>query len=249
MAGYYYASPSCSLPGGSIRFGIWSLVALSFSLVASCNIAVAATVTIGTNQTELDNSYPFGSSGYKGDYQQVYSSSNFTGPVEITSIAFFSGIDYPGASITGTYILDLSTTSASVGTMSTTYSANLGANNTQVFDGSVAGALSFSTTPFLYDPSQGNLLLTVDVIAGNGNYNYLAAGCSTATNRVYNYGGNGVVTVGFVGGCSSPSDYGLETQFTTSPAPSTTPEPSSLFLVGTGAAGLVGVARRRLRGK
>lgn len=75
-----------------------------------------------------------------------------------------------------------STTSRSIAGISTTFAANLGTNNTLVFDGTVTvttgnlpdpgNTRQFDyvvpfTTPFLYDPAAGNLVLDLQ-IEGNG---------------------------------------------------------------------------------
>src|SRR5580704_12002820 len=159
-----------------------------------CGVASADSVTIG-NATS-NNGDPFNVPTYIGDYQQVYNAALFSGPVDITAITFFAATTIPTTTISGDFTLDLSTTSAGSDTLSTTYADNLGADNTQFFSGVVSKVLTFDGTPFLYDPSQGNLLLDVDVLSKPLGSGALAAGCSTDTNRVFNLGGNGAPTIG-----------------------------------------------------
>lgn len=131
--------------------------------------AVSADITIGT-PTE-GNSIPFGSDSYL-DYQQVYSSSEFDGPVGIESITFFNTIADSGqySLSPNNYSLFLSTTSVGVGGMSSDLAANIGADELLVFSGpppassvpGFGGEFVFDLLDsFLYDPSAGNLLLRV----------------------------------------------------------------------------------------
>jgi hypothetical protein len=84
----------------------------------------------------------------------------------------------PGTATTRIYAL---TTSRSLAAMSTTFSQNTGTNRTLVFDGAVTLAtenlpgpgntrqfdIAYAcTTPFLYDPADGNLLLEFQIING-----------------------------------------------------------------------------------
>ena len=182
-----------------------------------CSLAAANTVTIGTSNEA--NADPFYGEYYSGEYQQVYSSSLFSGPVEITGITFFcattpvSGCP-GGTTINGGLTIDLSTTSAGINSLSLTYSANLGSNNALFFTGTVTNVLSFTGGPFLYNPSQGNLLMDVDITMPGSDYTYLAAGCSPDTNRVYNINGiaGGTTDTGEPTICtSSILSFGLET--------------------------------------
>jgi hypothetical protein len=208
-----------------------------------CGLASGDTVTTGG--TDQGNVFPFGSPNYVGEYQQVYSASLFSGPVDITAIAFFPQTDNPGQTISGDFTLDLSTTSAGIDGLSTTYADNIGTNNALFFSGSVSDVLSFTGTPFLYNPSQGNLLLDVNVVTPNSATNAFAAGCSPGTDRVFNSGGNGSPTVGGEG-CSAGSGYGLETELTFTPAStSSVPEPSSVLLLSMGLLALIGATRFR----
>jgi hypothetical protein len=115
------------------------------------------------------NCFPFGCA-YNGSYQQVYISSQFSGPITITGLSFYNTQvnDEATAMNSGTWTISLSTTSKNLDTLSTTFSNNIGPDNTQVFSGNLAQSWAFGdtlaivlTTPFTYNPSSGNLLMTV----------------------------------------------------------------------------------------
>jgi hypothetical protein len=170
-------------------------------------------------------------------YQQVYKASEFTsfgGPIRVTEIAFrpdpFWGDAFqttlPGVEI------HLSTTSKVPDGLSTTFASNLGADDTLVFNGSLQLSSSFTgpvdgpkafdvrivlTTPFVYDPTAGNLLLDIRNLQG-GTTTILDAEMQfgDTTSRVYSYAVPDSVLnpTGFLGGTSS---VGLVTEFTVIP--------------------------------
>jgi len=119
-------------------------------------------------------------------YQQVYSSSEFAalGPIVITRIGFRpNAIDGSGSGVGSAFLttipsiqINLSTTSAGPGALSTIFAANVGSDDTVVHRGSLLLSSAFTgpatgpkafdisiplTTPFLYDATKGNLLLDV----------------------------------------------------------------------------------------
>jgi hypothetical protein len=207
------------------------------------------------------NFYPFhlagnGGAGPSQRYQQVYSASSFailTEPSFITQIAFRPDNQFGGAFV-GTLPdiqINLSTTSATPDTLSLTFASNVGANDTVVFTrGALALSSNFAgafgapkdfdivitlTTPFLYDPAAGNLLLDVRNFGGG----------STTVFDMQEVAGDGVARVhtssGSPGLVNSPTAArgdtgGLVTKFTI------VPEPDALALL---AAGLFALARRR----
>ncbi len=103
-----------------------------------------------------------------------------------------------------------STTSRSVAGLSTTFAENLGTNNTLVFDGTVnlktenlpgpGNTRQFDyvfpfTTPFLYDPSAGNLVLDLQIVA-NGSavtFDTVLSG-DPAIRRVFSFGSSTATT-------------------------------------------------------
>jgi hypothetical protein len=206
--------------------------------------ASAGTITFGTGTG--GNAFPFTATSYLGEYQQVYDASLFSGPVDITQITFFRAPGFASASISGNFTISLSTSSATVSSLSTVYANNIGPDNSLFFGGSVSNVLSFTGTPFLLDPSHGNLLLDLIVNTSDSVQSSLAAGCSTQTNRVFNFSGNSTSHgIGANPGQCTPNSYGLETQFTFTPAQ--VPEPSVLTLFGAGLLGLVGLGATRRR--
>ena len=131
--------------------------------------AAKADITIGI-PTE-GNTIPFSSDSYL-DYQQVYASSAFDGPVTIESITFFNTVFDSGqySLSPNNYSLFLSTTSVAVGGMSSDLADNVGADELLVFSGpppanslpGFGGEFVFDLLDsFSYDPSAGNLLLRV----------------------------------------------------------------------------------------
>src|SRR4029450_11694734 len=96
-----------------------------------------------------------------------------------------------------------STTSHSIAGLSTTFAENLGADNTLVFSGTLIWATAnlpgpgdtrqFDivfpfTTPFLYDPAAGNLLLDLQFSANGEAIRFDAVSENSTVNKIYNVG-------------------------------------------------------------
>src|SRR5215471_1086050 len=121
------------------------------NLLASATISISLTTVLGAHPAAAiiiggpgdpgaGNDIPFGESFLGGpEYQQVYNSNNFSGPILITEMTFYHHNNNFGGDTAqvngGTYTLSLSTTAAAVNGLSSTFANNLGANNTVVFFG------------------------------------------------------------------------------------------------------------------
>jgi hypothetical protein len=183
-----------------------------------------------TNSGNSPSTSPTGNTSTR--WLQIYDASQFTnalsGPSLLTQFAYRPGMT-PGASGPRTWILRVhaSTTSRSVAGISATFDDNIGTNNTLVFDGTVnlttgnlpgpGNTRQFDmvfpfTTPFLYDPAAGNLVLSLQ---------FEASGSAITLDRV-----TGNPTVGQVintGSSTAPTAVGSgvphPTQFTFEPPP------------------------------
>jgi len=217
-------------------------------LCAAVAINASADVVVG-GPPNSNNCIPLTCSNAFGvtTYQQVYSAGAFGGATTIYGLDFYNTVVNSGSTQlgTGTYSFYLSTSSASPGAPSATYSNNIGGDNTLLFSGSIAQPWAFGdtldiagTNSFTYNPLNGNLVLTV-LISGSTDpvpFTFFDASSSSDLGRVYGSG-----TSGYTNG-----DYGLVTGFDTSSETTVTPEPASLLLLSSGI-GLVGMLKRRFR--
>ena len=224
-----------------------------FAFLTSLSTLTAATVVPSANTSvegDVNNLFPFETGGIVR-YQQVYASSEFAGPIAINQIAFRpdSVVGFGFSQVLSGVQIHLSTTSAAVDGLSTTFSDNIGADNTLVYSGSLSLSSAFTAgpgntrafdiiinlqTPFTYTPSQGNLLLEIQVPSGGFGPAFDASdivGDSTSRIRAFS---STTATTGFV------DSVGLITQFDGTPIP----EPATILISGLGLAGLI-VARRR----
>jgi len=216
-----------------------------------------------TVEGDSNNAFPFNISSMR--YQQVYSSSQFSsfgGPEMITQIIFRPDATTGNAfsSTLPQIQIDLSTTSATPATLNTTFSNNVGTDDTVVFGpgplslsssftGPAAGPKNFDitinlTTPFLYDPSKGNLLMDVRNFLGGATTQFDAVSPTSAgglvTERVWS------INVTSSTGTYDATSAGLVTEFAFSRV-TAVPEPSTLVPAVWGVLLCLGYAWRRRR--
>jgi hypothetical protein len=181
------------------------------------------------------------------EYQQVYGNALFSGPVSITGLTFFNDNFVPGSIADADYTISLSTTSAAVDGLDTTFANNLGADNAVFFSGALGGLIgpanqfTITGTPFTYDPASGNLLMTVtsdgDGLQFSVFLDYLSGAPAGTFSRISSFDTSGIAD-------TVQDDTGLVTEFTYSPLTSSVPEPSSVWMLTAGMVGLAAFRRR-----
>ncbi len=199
--------------------------------------------TLATNDGNSFNTSPSSSASVRE--QQIYDASQFgalSRPSLLTQFAWRPDT-IPGPSGPRSFTLQIhaATTTRSVAGLSTTFADNLGANNTLVFDGTVNATTGnlpgpgntrqfdyvFTlTTPFLYDPAAGNLVLDLQFEANGSAIRIdLVSGDPTVREVANGFSSTGT------SGSSLP--FAKPTQFTF------VPEPATGALLGLGAAGFL----------
>ena len=177
-------------------------------------------------------------------YQQVYASTNFTGPLMIRSLTLYSTVSPHGTIVDATYSFSFSTTPKAVNALDATFENNPGADSRLFWQGQlrgeVQGSLTITGTPFEYRPSLGNLLLEVRRLTPGAPLtggvafdarNGTSGGNFSRMSNYYQY--------------SNPaynSNHGLVTSFSYGAG---VPEPATALLLSAGLAGLWWARRRR----
>jgi len=242
---------------GKTGFGLALIMTLGLG-VSHSSLAQVQVVSPGgqaTTEGNGNNNFPFNSAGSQR-YQQVYNASDFsafTGPTEITGIAFRpDGLIGAAFSTTLPDIqIDLSTTSRSANNLSTVLASNIGSDDTVVFG---RGPLSLSSSdtgptggpkafdiqivfahPFLYAPSLGNLLLDVRNFGGGATTQFDSENSAESVSRVFS---------DLNSSSGSEDTTGLVTRFDASPVPETTTTVFFGLLLALGVGGIVIAAKR-----
>jgi hypothetical protein len=148
-------------------------VACSLTLILQMGASADADVILGAPGNSA-NAFPFVvyNGGMTSEYQQAYAAADFSGPITITGLSFFAAPQIGDGTVTiqGTYTISLAYSANPVGSLSSTFANNIGANFTTIFSGQSTQSgvnITFpASTPFTYDPSMGPLLL--DVVASTG---------------------------------------------------------------------------------
>lgn len=207
-----------------------------------------------------NNNFPFGVPDTRS--QQVYSSTEFPSSLLITELRFRPDGEF-GFAFTSSLSarIELSTTRMPVDDLSIMFANNVGADNTVVFDGTILISSAFAgphlgpkefdirvplTTPFFYDPAEGNLLMDFRNFTVQPDYLPVDAvwacdGVSRAValradaEKAQGWDSVGVVTQ-FVGASGAESYRRSSTATTVLPCekPVGTPEPGTAVLLALG---------------
>jgi hypothetical protein len=227
------------------------LPAVCITLISLATAALAVPFTIGTETSTTGNAYPFGTSPstYIARYQQAYASSEFPGEYNITSLTFFDSAHISRTSSNGSFDIFLSTSANAVGSLSTSFAANVGSDNQFFGSFAITGGITqvpgnpliFTGAPFAYDPLNGDLLmdvwLTVPPTLG-GIAMFAADNSNASIQRIYGTVGTDTTTGG-----NNPLNYGLVTRF--GDAASVVPVPGGFILVVIGIAASRHITRSR----
>lgn len=206
---------------------------------------LAADLTIGTPEANFGNCWPFscGPSDGLGWYQEIYNGSAFASAVRIDSATFLGAFTRTDGTIDSAsydirFYLSDKTTATVTGDRLGNEGQLLADWGTFALGGVVADNLTFAGQSFVYDPTQGSLLMDVtvhDATQTFGEQTFFQE--DPNTDKIARI-------VGDEAGGQGPYNQALVTTFGTSAVP----EPASWALM-IGGFGLVGAAMRRRAAK
>jgi hypothetical protein len=252
----------------SERVAKFSLAGLLVVFVLGCPLW-ADTIVGSPGDPGVGDCIPFGciapGSSNGVEYQEIFDSSLFSGPITIAGLTFFLNNFDNADPITGEpivpdtiypadYTILFSVVSIPVDGLDPTVENNIDPSTAQIFyvgslSNMVSGQFTIQTTPanyFFYDPSQGNLLMDI-TNDGTDQFSqtvYLDINSSSGGlfSSAYDSDPPPCVTTG----CTEP-DYGLVVGFETPADLTPVPEPATIWLIlsMTGVLALRGMRRAR----